>query len=560
MYVVLPVDEETFNIDANSRAIAVPASFKKNGVGIQGDHTAEIVYFVIDRYFDNTDLAEQSMKIMIQYETAGGVKNSVPAFIRDVSSIQNKLIFGWILTEDITKVPGTVKFSVRFYKTVDDAEGNPKLIYSFSTLNSQITINRALDFDVASFDPDQNVSDLILNRLTNSKADGAVEAQLPIFIINLPESGKVDLKDADGIDDDSTSYTFAISASSPDAGFISYYWYRNDGNTVERIPEENTGFVYLETEDDIQHLNPLKIYYTVNSDGEYHRYIPSDTGYSELTLYERRAYCKVDKVGEYYAVVENKVGTSTKELISNKVEIPKPTMPNADTIIIANYDILTLYGWDEEVKYVRATKETDEEVETLNITAQPNEGDEISYQWYRVEGATEHLKELPDLENASYKLVKIEGATSANYDISETGWYTVDIIGNRNGAVVSFPSGKYYRLTSMPERPMFEEGGLIEEDVSLPAGDSVKVELQNLEYSDEINYKWYIDVDPVGDFENEDQDVEVPELEGKSVISNAELYAYSAKVLYCKAVNTYNKVKSVSVSSRRFFILDSIAR
>ena len=369
MYVVLPVDEDTFNIDANSRAIAVPASFKKNGVGIQGDHTAEIVYFVIDRYFDNTDLAEQSMKIMIQYETAGGVKNSVPAFIRDVSSIQNKLIFGWILTEDITKVPGTVKFSVRFYKTVDDAEGNPKLIYSFSTLNSQITINRALDFDVASFDPDQNVSDLILNRLTNSKADGAVEAQLPIFIINLPESGKVDLKDADGIDDDGTSYTFAISASSPDAGFISYYWYRNDGNTVERIPEENTGFVYLETEDDIQHLNPLKIYYTVDSDGEYHRYIPSDTGYSELILYERRAYCKVDKVGEYYAVVENKVGTSTKELISNKVEVPKPTMPNADTIIIADYDILTLYGWDEEVKYVRATKETDEEVETLSITA-----------------------------------------------------------------------------------------------------------------------------------------------------------------------------------------------
>ena len=48
-YTVLPVDEDVFEIDANTREIAVPSSFRKNGVGVQNDHIAEILYFKIDR-------------------------------------------------------------------------------------------------------------------------------------------------------------------------------------------------------------------------------------------------------------------------------------------------------------------------------------------------------------------------------------------------------------------------------------------------------------------------------------------------------------------------------
>ena len=33
-YVVLPLDEEIFEINANARTITVPAGFKKNGVGV----------------------------------------------------------------------------------------------------------------------------------------------------------------------------------------------------------------------------------------------------------------------------------------------------------------------------------------------------------------------------------------------------------------------------------------------------------------------------------------------------------------------------------------------
>ena len=49
-YLRLPLDEPLFAIDANSRKITVPDAFKSNGLSVQGDHLAETVYFVIDRY------------------------------------------------------------------------------------------------------------------------------------------------------------------------------------------------------------------------------------------------------------------------------------------------------------------------------------------------------------------------------------------------------------------------------------------------------------------------------------------------------------------------------
>ena len=59
-YTILPLDEETFDIDANSRKITIPNSFK-SGVGVQGDQVAEIIYFKINRYFDATDLNTQNI-------------------------------------------------------------------------------------------------------------------------------------------------------------------------------------------------------------------------------------------------------------------------------------------------------------------------------------------------------------------------------------------------------------------------------------------------------------------------------------------------------------------
>jgi hypothetical protein len=67
-FLSLPLDEDTFNIDANSRVITVPTSFARNGIGIQSDELAEVIYFAIDRYFDSTDFASNDLSIAIQWE------------------------------------------------------------------------------------------------------------------------------------------------------------------------------------------------------------------------------------------------------------------------------------------------------------------------------------------------------------------------------------------------------------------------------------------------------------------------------------------------------------
>ena len=66
-YTKLPLDEDYITIDANSRRISVPYIFASNGIGVVGDHEAEIVYFVIDRYFDSMDLGSNDINIYIQY-------------------------------------------------------------------------------------------------------------------------------------------------------------------------------------------------------------------------------------------------------------------------------------------------------------------------------------------------------------------------------------------------------------------------------------------------------------------------------------------------------------
>lgn len=50
----LPLNEPFLEINANTRAITVPASLKQ--IGVRGDKFAEIVFFKIDRYYDAVDL------------------------------------------------------------------------------------------------------------------------------------------------------------------------------------------------------------------------------------------------------------------------------------------------------------------------------------------------------------------------------------------------------------------------------------------------------------------------------------------------------------------------
>jgi hypothetical protein len=63
IFLRVPIDEELFEINLNTRKISVPQVFEENGVGVKGDDLAEAIYFKADRYFDAQDLADTDIFI-----------------------------------------------------------------------------------------------------------------------------------------------------------------------------------------------------------------------------------------------------------------------------------------------------------------------------------------------------------------------------------------------------------------------------------------------------------------------------------------------------------------
>ncbi len=175
-WVRLPVDEEVFKIDANSRKINVPKDFASNGVGIVGDELAEIVWFKIDRYFDIVDLGADPMKIYIQWETPAGDKGISAAYAISKEAIdignvkQDYIYFGWALTSELTKKAGTIKFNVRIVKVEDgtDSTGATKkyIAYSFNTQPASVSIKQGINYDFINNPIDiEDATELIGSRI-----------------------------------------------------------------------------------------------------------------------------------------------------------------------------------------------------------------------------------------------------------------------------------------------------------------------------------------------------------------------------------------------------------
>lgn len=180
-FLKLPLDEPHLIIDANQRTINTKPFTDAGGVlSVQGDEISEIVFFEVDRYFDSTDLSQ--MQIAIQWKNKQD-EGSTPAFIRIVQAskdkLDEKLIFGWPITSEVTKVAGAVQFSVRFYdRVVDSEEFNYSLVTLPATLNIGASLSAVLDED--SMDDPRPT---ILSRLSNSRVLGGSEyAVAPVFV------------------------------------------------------------------------------------------------------------------------------------------------------------------------------------------------------------------------------------------------------------------------------------------------------------------------------------------------------------------------------------------
>lgn len=488
-YTILPLDEEVFTIDANSRTITVPPSFVKNGIGVQGDEVAEIVYFKINRFFDAIDL--DTKDIYIQWRSAAVDEKGNPIegvsvpWVKDVESEPGFIIFGWPLSSKITQKAGNIQFAVRFYEFNEDTD---TLMYSLSTLTQTAVIKPALDFDLPAIILDKtkidDASGMISDRFENTELNsGAVKAEAPVWTKNLVEH--IDLtEDAQGFRTVPVDYD--VQAISPDAGQISYIWKKYNLKTDDR--EDIVHVISMrETKDTVRQDGVL--YY--RQDGEayvlYSGTLDPDNdpnGEHPGKVYQKFSTGTLDGVGRYFVIATNRVRQSTATAKSIECIVPYPQEPVIETNLPAT-GILLAEDYDLTLAPV-ATKE---------------DAGKFTYQWY---------KQAPGEEG----FVAIEGGTSATLTIDGTGeespetgavgdgYYKVDITNNLNKEFATITSG-ICRVTHTACQPVVsvigdlnfklsdivDENEYLEVNAEIPATSGENC--QRVEGVDRIEYQWY---------------------------------------------------------------------
>lgn len=326
-YVMLPIEEEPFKIDLNTRNIEIPQSFAKCA-SVQSDQLAETIIFVVDRYFDYMDLA--NTHIYVQWTIPENKKTGVQEYngatqieMIDLETESGKIKFAWPLNDQITAVPGSVKFSVRFFR-LDDSAPN-KLLYSLNTTEKEIIIKEALqptltsEHNVESPISDNSFKKAILNSLFAT--EGVVPPVQPAYMApgsNIDADTMMEVEGIKIVSLDNDTITLKVQAIVADAGDLTYKWYYKNDNSDEYfdcekypvfdekgaiVTDQFTTFgsirdVYIPFETQPTVREPHERYYVDNGNGSYNLYvgaIPADEG---VILYEKYSTFTVPASGK----------------------------------------------------------------------------------------------------------------------------------------------------------------------------------------------------------------------------------------------------------------------
>lgn len=294
-YMRLPADENFFEINANTRMIAVPDTYRRSGIAIAGDTYAETLWFKIDRYYDLQDLGETNIRIYWELPDIGKTAGySTPVF-RDINSEARYLIFGWVIPDILTEYAGDIKFYISFYRELDDEN-----VYTFNTLPQSVKIGNTLNLKNKNPKVDDTSEDTIVNRLRNTVNMGGVYVGRPVFsslttAYDAPNSHLL-TEDNGGVDIYVSAYSENSNAT------ITYVLYRN--GILYSTPSE---VVYNPTLDET--INPQKVYY--NSVGD----VLDITAEGAISLAHEKCYkFRITEAGSYQC-------KAVAKLMVNNVEV-----------------------------------------------------------------------------------------------------------------------------------------------------------------------------------------------------------------------------------------------
>lgn len=595
IYTRLPLDEEPFFIDADSREISVPKDFAANGVSVQGDEVSEILFFKINRFFDAQDL--NLCKIFIQWRSADTDEFGNPLegvsrpWIQDIESEPGYLIFGWPISSKITSKPGNITFSVRFYRL----DPSDKLIYSFSTLDQNVTIKPALDYDIEDIanDSDHYIIDDMASNIMTRAENSPVSAGNFVALKPYWEAGVEDgLKGwtaeykADGTTikyevmnlniDPLTGFSnvpvvLVSKALSDDSGVVSYTWtkvdknenatlYMSDGETKFYKPVE---YVVTDVLDGDRIVN--KTYYY--KDGNKFKAIApttedNPTPFADLRaedkdIYELVSTATLDEVGKYVAIAENRVGKVFSEaLIANTIYVPMPVEPELGELIGLNGKILRDNPVELDLEVVLKDQFGND------VSGQ---GGKATYVWRR--RGLEHGSTPEVLEDTSAQLILTpNGENEAELE----GWYSVIVTNNLNKEALSSTSNEI-RVTKPATKLTL--GISTSDDISIQdaqSGISVSIldgEEPNREDEDSITYQWYryipfgsdVEADKAAAREGNYElhgDAKIEDLNIDDSLTQANIDSSTTPTLippiagmyFCLVTNRYNGTEAVTIS------------
>lgn len=171
----IPSDEPIYEVDLNTRVINAPKF-----LSVETDHDAELIYFSIDRYFENVDLLTCAGLVLFKNAKNEEYAYLIPAY--DVVTEPGKIIFGWNIQGAVTKYSGNVQFAFKFFKLNEkfDEESNSfKSVLEFD-LNTLVAQSKILSGWASISKSDSNdlyVPEIIIdNDILESIADLKVAA------------------------------------------------------------------------------------------------------------------------------------------------------------------------------------------------------------------------------------------------------------------------------------------------------------------------------------------------------------------------------------------------
>lgn len=416
--IILPLDEEKFSIDGNSRKIVVPQAFTKNGIGVQGDHYAEYIYFEIDRYFENIDFGSPSITAVVEFIDANQQKHFTKAWIKYTDEKSSKVLIGWPITQDVTSKAGSIKFSVRLF----ELDGN-SYKRSFGTLIGQLVVNPSLDFAISKAEIDNiqgkldaDVEGEVLRRMIDSPAADYSKEKVvsPVFLFRYKEGvGPKDPCSADAGD------VLKVQAIAP--GSVTYSWFKDKTPiTAEKVYKKLETFKENVLIYENKGTDKAPVYRLADvSEETFANGGPYYESYSEYTLPSSKdGEIMSDITGTYRCVAENNMyGFSRSSDDTHNI----PEDQTDEDCIIGNVTVPgpTPFG-DDSTELTENIEIVDGRSLTVGVTGATAKDKDI-YTWNFVG------------DDGDSRDIKIIGNTCNLLDVE--GIYSASVTRTRNGAI-----------------------------------------------------------------------------------------------------------------------------